>query len=107
MLYCERCSALFEENSVCPLCHRQQGREPKDDDLCYLTDQGSVWSDVVADVLRQRGVPAMRKLSVGVAPFVGSNLARYRFYVPYPRVEEARSVLRELLTPAQEERAED
>lgn len=44
----------------------------------------------------------MRKQAVGVAPYVGVNLARYRFYVPYHRLEEARDVALAVSDPESE-----
>lgn len=125
MLYCEDCSVLYDENTgrragvltgktvnyrgnaPCPFCHRHFGRAPKADDLCFLTEQPSLWSDVLADMLRDAGVPAMRKQSVGVAPLIGSNLARYRFYTPYARFADAQQVLDDLLAEDEDEGSED
>lgn len=105
MLYCERCHTVYDD--ACPMCHKHDGRPVQPDDLCYFTEQGDLWSSVLEDVFRQAGVPCVRRLSVGVAPYVGANLARYRFYAPYERLEDAMQLCAEMLEPVEDTDADD
>lgn len=44
MLYCERCSVLYPEDGQCPFCRHRLGREVRQDDHCFLQEEGFVWS---------------------------------------------------------------
>ena len=107
MEYCERCSCLFGEDGRCPLCRRRFGREAQPDDPVFLREEGTLMGSILADVLRQAGVPFLQRQAVGVAPLVGQGLARYRFYVPLRSLEAARAAAEEALDADPEETGAD
>lgn len=100
-MYCPHCHQLIK-NRQCPTCHKHDGREVQEDDLCFFTEQGSVWAAILDDVLMQEKVPAVRRVASGVAPLVGSAMTRWRFYAPYARLEDAKRVLQELTEPVED-----
>lgn len=105
MRYCDRCHTLYDD--VCPLCQKHDGREPVAADPVFITEQNDLWSGVLLDVFQQAGVPLMRRQAVGVAAYVGSNLARYRLYTLYSRYEEAVQLCAEVLEPTDDLADED
>ena len=99
MLYCETCGFLYEEGEKCPICRKNKGRPPQDGDPCFLTEKGQIESDMLEDVLRQNGVPCMKKSvsGAGIAMFTGLLLEKFRLFVPYAELEKARDIADELL----------
>lgn len=100
MMYCENCSRLTEEDR-CPFCRSRNLREPKEKDPCFLTEQDFVSSGILEDVLKQNGVPFLKKnvLGAGVAIRVGPMLDRGRFYVAYDLLPKARELAEDLFAP--------
>lgn len=105
-MYCEKCSALFEDGSTaCPVCGGKKLRPPTADDYCFLVEKDPMWGGMLADVLTQKGVPFLdkRNMGAGFALKVGPQRERYRFYVPYSQLPAAQSVVEELFTPVADE----
>ena len=75
-------------------------REPGPDDLCYLSEEGYVSSGILEDVLKQNGIPYLTKgvLGAGITMRIGPMLERCRFYVPWPRLEEAQAIREEIFS---------
>lgn len=96
-MYCESCQTLFEERR-CPECHRHTVREPRAEDPCFLAEKDTIWGEMLADVLRQNGIPysIKRTLGAGLAMSVGAMLERYRFFVPYEDLPRAQALVDEL-----------
>ena len=97
-MYCEKCRRIIETDR-CPVCKRSKVREPGPDDLCLLTEQDYLFSGMLEDVLKQNGIPFLKKevLGAGLAIKVGPMLERSRFYVPFELLESASAVADELL----------
>ena len=105
MLYCEPCRLLYpEEQAVCPHC-RRHGRAPQAEDLCLLTEQNGLGTDILEEMLRETAVPFLRRPASGVASIMGAAGTRWQFLVPFGSIGEARSVLEDFLTPAGEDAA--
>ena len=102
-MYCERCGILFEGNR-CPVCGNQNVRPPKPCDLCFLTEQETMWAEMLEDVLKQNGIPCLTKnvLGAGLALKVGPMLERVRFYIPYFHLQNAKDIVDELFSAPQE-----
>ena len=100
MMYCEACSRLVEEDR-CPACGNRNLREPKEKDPCFLTEQDFISSGILEDVLKQNGIPFLRKnvLGAGISIKVGPMLDRGRFYVACNQLPEARELTEELFAP--------
>ena len=56
MLYCENCSAAWEESRG-PLCGSTRLREAQEGDLCFLARKGRLFSTMLRDVLRDHEIP--------------------------------------------------
>ena len=91
-LYCENCMKMIE-NTVCPECERM-GREPRDMDEVFLAERGHPWSDMLCDVLRQEGIPSLRRgsLGAGMMMTIGNFLDLESVYVNYCHLEKAREI---------------
>lgn len=93
MLYCTRCSFLTEERT-CPLCGGEDLRAPEDGDFCFLTERQALWAGLLADVLKQEGIPFVKESvqGAGLAAKIGPIAERIRFYVPYDRYAAAKEL---------------
>ena len=93
-LYCENCYILFE-GKRCPVCGRKSSRGPEPSDPCFLTEKEQIWSDMLADVLKQNGIPFMQEnvLGAGLALKTGPLRERVRFYVLYSQLPEAADIV--------------
>lgn len=96
-MYCEACCIPFE-GDACPACGSRRVRQPAADDLCFLTEQSQIWSDMLADVLRQHGIAFLMKgrRGAGLALKTGPMFEMNRFYVHYGRRGEALDLVRQL-----------
>lgn len=110
MLYCEGCEALYE-GERCPLCGHAQGRPPREDDPCFLTERGQIQSDMLVDILKQNGIPSLVKgcAGAGLTAYTGRMLEEYRIYVPYALFEQAREWMNAFFegAPVEEDEAEE
>ena len=99
-MYCEKCGTLFEEGRRCPACRSRRVREPKEGDPCFLVSQNFIWSDLLADVLTQEGIPFLKKgtLGAGMVVEIGQMLEEYRFLVPYEVLPRAREIVDSLFS---------
>ena len=99
-MYCEKCCRIISSDR-CPYCRSRRVREPEAKDLCFLTEQDYISSGVLEDVLRQYGIPFLRKdvMGAGLAIKVGPMLDRGRFYVSYEQWPNAVSVIDDLFAP--------
>lgn len=104
MNYCETCMMLTKEDS-CPHCKRKKLRPPKDNDFCFLADKEMIWGGMLADVLKQKGIPYVDRsvLGAGLATETGYALERYRYYVPFALLSEAREIVEELFGEEEKE----
>ena len=102
-MYCEKCRRIIETER-CPFCRGRRGRAPEPKDPCFLTEKDYISSGILEDVLRQNGVPFLKKdvMGAGMAIKVGPMLERSRFYVPYEQLKSAMTVMDELFSPAEE-----
>jgi hypothetical protein len=106
--YCGICCRLFD-GKRCPVCGRRSTRDVEPDDLCFLTEKEMIWSGMLADVLKQRGIPFTQKsvLGAGLAAITGTVCERVRFYVFYSQLEEAGAIVEELFSVPFEDPAQD
>ncbi len=103
-MYCEKCKRIVETN-ICPACGSKKIREPETGDLCFLTEQDYVSSGILEDILKQEGVPFLKKevLGAGLSFRVGPMLDRSRFYVPFEHMQKALPLLEDLFAvPAED-----
>ena len=103
-MYCEKCRRIIEADR-CPFCKNRRAREPEPEDICFLTEQDYVSTGILEDVLKQQGIPFLKKdvMGAGMAIKVGPMLERSRFYVAYDRLQDARDVVDGLFSDAGED----
>ena len=96
-MYCEKCCRIIEAD-LCPVCKSKRVREPEAKDPCFLTEQDYLSSGILEDLLKQNGIPYLKKdvMGAGLAIKVGPMLERSRFYVPFEQLESARAVAEEV-----------
>lgn len=68
------------------------------ENMCFLTEKSPVWAGMLADVLRQHGVPFFREssLGAGLAIKMGSLSESIRFFVPASQLAQAKELVEEL-----------
>ena len=103
-MYCENCCRVIEADR-CPVCKSRKIREPGPKDPCFLTEQDYISSGMLEDVLKQDGIPYLKKgvMGAGMAIKVGPMLERSRFYVPFERLDSAKAVMDALFADPEEE----
>ena len=108
MLYCEACCVLYEEGR-CPVCHSAHGREPRDDDPCFVAEKTQIDADILEDVLRQNGIPCLKKSVSGaaIAVYTGRFLESFRIYVNFAQWEQANAIERDFFSAPAEFIQED
>ena len=96
-MYCEHCCLIFS-GDICPACKSRNTRAPKDDDLCFLTEKGYPWSDMLMDVLRQKGIPFLSRgrMGAGLAMKAGPAMESMRLYVSCADLPTASQMVQEL-----------
>lgn len=96
-MYCEKCCRIIESHR-CPVCKSRRVREPEPKDPCFLTELDYISSGILEDVLKQNGLPFLKKdvMGAGLAIKVGPMLERSRFYVSFDQLKKAEAVLEEL-----------
>lgn len=84
------------------LADRKNGGSPqeKEEAYCFLTEKEPIWGEMLADVLKQNGVPFViqKALGGGLRDRVGPLLERYSFYVPPEYSEQAKKLAGELFS---------
>ncbi len=97
-MYCQKCRLLFD-GATCPSCGKaKHAREPRPEDPCFLIERGQPWSGMLADVLKQHGIPSLTsgRVGAGLATRVGTMLESSRFYVRCDDFERANALVDEL-----------
>ena len=102
--YCEVCSIPFEGDR-CPSCGRKSKRDLSPEDLCFLYETEIIWSELVADALKDNDIPFLEKnvLGAALALKIGPLRERVRFFVYYRQLEEAKTIIEELFSPVSDE----
>ena len=93
MQYCDRCMCLVG-SAVCPLCGNEHLRSPEDADYCLLMEEQTPWAETYAQLLADEEIPytMLPVFGAGIVQRTGGQ-ERYKFYVPFARLDEARAVL--------------
>ena len=107
-MYCEKRKRIIQEER-CPFCKRSIVREPESEDLCLVTEQDYISSGILEDMLKQNGIPFLKKgvMGAGMAIKVGPMLERSRFYVTYDLLEKATAVANELFASSEDTGEQD
>ena len=67
-------------------------------EMCFLTEQSPIWAGMLADVLRQHGIPFVQEssLGAGLAIKTGGLTESIRYFVPTAYLAAAQSLVEEL-----------
>ena len=97
-MYCAGCQLVFEDDR-CPACGGRRNRPVQADDICFLAEEDGLQAGILEDILRQEGIPVLKKSTVGagMAMRAGVLFERFRFYVRYEHLEPAQEAIRETL----------
>ena len=96
MLYCEICMILIEpDEERCPECKNRKLRPPNGNDPVYLLSKELLWSGGIEDVLRENGIPCLKKSAQGsiVNVIFGQFGDVIGFYVPFAALEKSKELL--------------
>ncbi len=96
-MYCTRCQIAYEDDR-CPICNSRKCRPAQPEDICFLAEVNSLQAGITEDLLRQEGIPAVQRSTIGagMAMKAGAIFERFRFYVRYEHLEKARAILEEV-----------
>jgi len=100
MLYCEICMILVQpDEAKCPECRHKKLRPPVGNDPVYLLSKEILWSGGIEEVLKENGIPCLKKSSQGTAFNVifGQFGDVMRFYVPFAALEKSRELLADFM----------
>lgn len=93
MYYCENCQFLFDSNR-CPFCESEDLRKVRDEDLCFLTEKGTVYGEVLKDALMRENIPykthSVKDGCKNAKP--GPMVETLRFFVPYGFLNRAKEI---------------
>ena len=83
------------DETKCPECRHKKLRKPKDNDPAYLLSKEMLWSGGIEDVLRENGIPCLKKSMQGSAFNVifGQFGDVIKFYVPFAALEKSKELL--------------
>ena len=106
MLYCEICMMLVEPDSEkCPECKHKKLRPPEDNDPVYLLSKEMLWSGGIEEVLKESGIPCLKKSIQGSAfnAIMGQFGDVLRFYVPFAALEKSKELLADFMEEGEPE----
>lgn len=94
MTYCENCHELVS-GTLCPICGRKHLRPVTPEDFCFLTELEEMWCRMFTEILTDSGIPFAQLPSVGVGAFIRTGVpVKFRIYVPFQSLEDARALVR-------------
>lgn len=95
LVYCEKCSRLYEEEkNACDECNHSL-REPKENDPVLVYTGGIVFANMVEPLFKDMGIVYVKEsnLGIGFTMWAGAVLETYRFLVPFGIYPAARELL--------------
>lgn len=94
MKYCENCKLVFDDD-VCPNCYNSKLREPKETDFCLLAEKEAMVAQMLMEILKDNGIESafFPVMGAGLSTRLGPSMERYRIYVPYEKLLQARELL--------------
>ncbi len=103
-MYCADCQIVFDGNGRCPVCGNARVRLPLPEDICFLTETAPIPGEMLKDILEQNGIPVLSKSTIGAAMAMraGAMFERIRHYVRYDHLQDAKEIVTELFSPAED-----
>lgn len=97
MWYCDMCK-IVTERMECPVCGKRDLSEPNEHAVCFLIEKEMLWGEMFAEILKRNSIPFWYDtvLGAGVALKTGPASERYRFYVPFPYLEQSKLLAEEV-----------
>ncbi len=94
MLYCAKCWEAFAEGR-CPVCGGRKNRPLREEDPVFLMETDGLWVGAVEEMLRDNGVPTMRKGRHGafLTAVCGPVSEIYEIGVPFADLEKAKALV--------------
>ncbi|MDD3919913.1 MAG: hypothetical protein PHO41_01860 [Eubacteriales bacterium] len=107
MEYCEKCKMLCTDG-VCPGCGKKKLRQAEETDYCFLTEKGVMWAEMLMEVLQDNAVPCVKqsRVGAGLSLYTGQSWERYKVFVPYRYLEQAKGLMEELFSADAEQETE-
>ena len=106
MLYCEKCRRLQDGGAArCSECKQKKLREPQPDDVVYLIAKEHLWAGMLADLLKNNGIPFLKEglLGEGLNTYIGYGLESYSIFVPYQMYDKAKRLCDDIFTEITDE----
>ena len=92
MYYCEACRMLSED-AECAVCRTEDLREVKPQDLCFFSEAGIMYAQMLEGYLADQDIPCLLvPVSKGSRAAVGLSFSTYKIYLPYQNFEEVRAI---------------
>ena len=97
--YCNGCKTVFEDLR-CPYCGKKKVTEAQPEDVCFLTEQGQIWSSALRDALDDNSIPYTTKnvLGAGMAMKIGMMNEKVIFFVYYKDLDAASDIVKALFS---------
>lgn len=97
MRYCDSCR-IVTDRVECPVCGKGDLTEPDEQTVCFLIEKEMLWGEMLAEILRKNKIPFWYDtvLGAGIALKIGPSFERYRFYVPFPYLEQSRLLVEQV-----------
>jgi RNA polymerase subunit RPABC4/transcription elongation factor Spt4 len=99
VLYCGDCQIAFEGDQ-CPVCGRKKVREPLSNDACFLCEKQMMWAEMLAEALKNNGIPVVlkKRMGMGMALKVGLMMEHCKVYVPFSCLQKSEEIVDELFS---------
>lgn len=80
------------------MCFRKQLYTPEPGDFCFLTEREVIWAGVLCECLKDHGIAYTEENAVGawLSSRLGVSFERKRIYVPYEKLDQAKTLVEEL-----------
>jgi len=93
------------DEEKCPECRNKKLRPPKENDPTYLLSKAMLWSGGIEEILRENGIPCMKKSAQGSAFNVifGQFGDVLGFYVPFSALEKSKELLADFMEEGEPE----
>lgn len=100
MLYCENCKCLCGEEA-CPICGSRLLRAPESRDYCFLCEEEEGFAKMLEGSFHEEEIPCVLiPWGNGSRSAFGLSLGRFRVYVPFAHLEQAKLIWESFETEA-------
>ena len=104
MMYCPDCQLLIGDNDYCPICYTRKIRQPKENDVIFLTTQNWILSEILEDILTQNNIPCLVQ---GKRTGRTDSSRLSNVFVPYGAYKKAKELLEEFFNEEENQSEEN